>query len=304
MASFNLNHKRKNHTMKTAVKKRPSVMPRMHTMKIARWAYQGKFDKIQSFLTDVIYNAHDTSAWKHYSIRFLKWLENPVDNEPLSKIFIKGNSKLPFYSFSTLPLVTFPGKGECANYCYSLKAWRYPHAFYRQVQNTILLRFHSHKIMEAFSKLPKNVDFRLYVDGDFDSIETMEFWFNMLNIRKDIKAYGYSKSWQLFLDYKNSGKSFPENYKLNLSSGSKYENFGPMRSEMKALPITRGEFIAVDAGKKPTKKQVITAAKNSGLKKLFVCPGKCGECISQGGKNIHACGSDVLQNVNVVIGMH
>jgi hypothetical protein len=290
--------------MSTTTKKRQSVMPRPNTLKVARWAAQGKYDKIHEFLSEIISTARDDSAWKHYSIRFLEWLKNPAENEPLFNIFTKGNSKLPFYSFSTLPLVTCPGKGECASFCYSLKAWRYPHAFYRQVQNTILIKQYPHVITKAFIELPQNVDVRLYVDGDIDSIKTMDFWFKLLNVRDDLKAYGYSKSWELFIEYKNSGKSFPSNYKLNLSSGSKYDNIGTIRAEMKALPITRGEFIAVDAGKKPTKKDVITAAKNSGLKKIFVCPGKCGCCIKKGENNTHACGSNKMKNTNIVIGMH
>ena len=55
-------------------------------------------------------------------------------------VFTEGNSKLPFYSWSTLPQWTCPGAGDCLRFCYSFRAWRYPAAFCRQLQNTLLLR--------------------------------------------------------------------------------------------------------------------------------------------------------------------
>jgi len=65
----------------------------------------------------------------------------------------KGNQKLPFAAFSTLPMSTCPGAGTCSvsvdtsagkfsspsgtGYCYSVKAWRYPDAWARQFRNTL-----------------------------------------------------------------------------------------------------------------------------------------------------------------------
>src|SRR5262249_38268511 len=47
---------------------------------------------------------------------------------PALPVFSKGNAKLPFWAFSALPIVTCPGAGECARWCYSLTSWRTPGA--------------------------------------------------------------------------------------------------------------------------------------------------------------------------------
>jgi hypothetical protein len=275
--------------------------PQKLALKIARLAYQGKYQEIISIMDVYPSDKKGSWGWAYQKLKpFLMDQSNPV---PYT-VFTKGNSKLPFYSFSNLPLVNCPGKGSCAKWCYSLKAWQYPTAFFRQVQNTILVRQASPQLFDAWMDLPKNVDIRLYVDGDFDSTETLSLWFGFMKVRNDLKVYGYSKSWEIFLDYHKSGKSFPTNYILNLSSGSKYDNIGHIRAAMKKLPVTRGEFIAVPAGKKPATKTVKEVAKSFGLKKVFVCPGKCGSCLPKQGKNIHACGSSLLKDVNIVIGTH
>ncbi len=41
--------------------------------------------------------------------------------QPRSVFILKGNSKLPFAAFSTLPGITCPGAGECLEWCYSFK---------------------------------------------------------------------------------------------------------------------------------------------------------------------------------------
>jgi hypothetical protein len=274
-------------------------LTRKTALKIARLTDQGKYHEVVDILS--AYPDKGPSSWG--SKRIIPFLKDTSLPAPYS-IFSKGNSKLPFYSFSNFPLVNCPGKGECAKWCYSLKAWQYPGAFFRQLQNTILVRQQSQQIVDAWMRLPENVDIRLYVDGDFDSLQTMHFWFGLLNIRPDLKVYGYSKSWEIFLEYHNSGSTFPSNYVLNLSSGSKYDNIGPIRSQMRLLPITRGEFIAIDAGKKPEPKTIREIAKSFGMSRIFVCPGKCGSCISKQGKNVHACGSTLLKNTNILIGTH
>ena len=121
----------------------------------------------------------------------------------------------------------------------------------------------------SLGKYSARRDVRLYVDGDFESLETMEFWFDLLTERPDLKVYGYSKSWELFLEF-DKNHEIPENYVLNLSSGSKYKT-GPIRAAMMNLKNVRGEFVAVEAGKKPDAKTVRQAAKAFGMKKVFVC---------------------------------
>lgn len=66
------------------------------------------------------------------------------------------------------------------------------------------------------------VTFRLYNDGDFPNLQTMGFWFKLLKGFPQVKAYGYSKSWGLFIRFvEEFGEdAIPETYKLNLSSGA------------------------------------------------------------------------------------
>jgi hypothetical protein len=228
-------------------------------------------------------------------------------------IFQEGNSKLPFYSFSALPGVTCPGAGECLDYCYSFTAWRYPGAWSRQVQNTLFLRHNRATIARAFHALPQGVVVRLYVDGDFDSARTVRFWFDLLGRRPDVRAYGYSKSWELIWAYAQSSP-VPANYLLNLSSGGREQ--GVSREQMRALPFVRGDFLSVGVDYRPQghkgnigfdryldpqyHRAVRLAAEEKGLGKTFSCPGKCGECC--GGS--HACGSERMQGVTIVIGIH
>jgi hypothetical protein len=278
-------------------------MNKITCMKIAGYASQGKNQKIIDLLC-LLDLTDKRGTWGYFAKKFLPFLKDTNTKAPFS-MFAKGNSKLPFYAFSNLPIVNCPGKGECAKWCYSLKAWRYPAAFFRQVQNTILVNERSSQLSEAFKSIPNNSDVRLYVDGDINSLSTMIFWFDLMNKRKDLKVYGYSKSWKLFVDYYEMGGKFPNNYSLNLSSGSRYENNKDIVDVMNNLPITRGHFIAVNAGKKPSLKKVRESALAQGIKNVFVCPGKCSSCLNIRGKNIHACGSkSIMNNVNVVIGVH
>jgi len=236
---------------------------------------------------------------------------------PVFTTITKGNTKLHFFSFSAMPGKGFcPGAGECLKWCYSFKAWMHPGAFFRQLQNTLLLRWGSPYLVEAWHRLPHGQTVRLYVDGDFDSLDTMQFWFRLVTARPDLTVYGYSKSWQLFLDYAKAGHEFPQNYTLNLSSGSIYEKIPAMRRAMGTLPITRGDFAAVkpetDILAAPNRRTdpakwakwaaaCKAAAKLVGHEKAFVCPGKCYDCLPKGE---HACGSSKFKNIPIVIGLH
>lgn len=219
---------------------------------------------------------------------------------PQYSIFTEGNSKLPFYSFSALPGVTCPGAGACLDFCYSFRAWRYPAAFMRQVQNTFLLRFHRDSIAQAFAKLPDNVDFRLYVDGDFSSVDDVTFWMGQLSSRPSIRGYGYSKSFDELLSYDGA---WPSNYMLNLSSGHRHN--ADTLERVRKLPIVRGEFIAVSIGRKIKSNEhgtapVVTRLREVFKNKAFPCPGKCGSCTGKG----HACGLPQLKGLPIIIAMH
>lgn len=248
-----------------------------------------------------------TGTWGYFALKIADWLENPTSKLPFTT-FTKGNSKLPFYSFSAMPVITCEGMGSCLDWCYSIQAgWCKPGAYWRQFFNTILLNQYQDILTREFNKLPLDIDLRLYVDGDFMNKTHLEYWMEALKTRPDIKAYGYSKSWKIFLDLHNSGYTWPTNYQLNLSSGSKYDNLIAKRLE--ALPIYRGKFTAIQAGKagakykgntKPYRTAVRSAAKKQGYDKFFICPGDCGNCTSKG----HACGRDDMQGIDILIGIH
>ena len=181
-------------------------------------------------------------------------------------IFAQGNSKLPYLAFSTLPGITCPGAGEClvaagrkhdprrrldGGWCYSFKAWRYPDAFFRQMGNTILLRSekgraHIARVFglwaETRARIPGGETVRLYVDGDIDSVETLKFWMDRCKAHPHVRAYGYSKSWHLFLRYDKLGYGWPSNYVMNLSEGSRFAALPGMREEMLKLPVVREDF--------------------------------------------------------------
>ena len=256
-------------------------------------------------------------TWCYYYQKFVSWwaenTHNGLKSVPFS-IFRKGNGKLPCWSFSTCPGKYCPGAGDCLNWCYSFKAWRYPAAYFRQVQNLLLVRNRPDIVRQAFQNLPQEQTVRLYVDGDFDSLTTMIFWFETMQLRPDLQVYGYSKSWKLFLDYDKLGRRWPTNYTLNLSSGSKYPK--TMVKLLEKLPIPTGEFLALPAASKmparrtePAKwsawaKALKDTAKRAGIHKSFVCPGKCGDCLPKGA---HACGSKKFRGTNsipVLIGIH
>lgn len=231
-----------------------------------------------------------------------------ASHAPEFSIFaLGGNSKLPFVSFSTLPGVTCPGAGDCINYCYSYRAWRYPAAFARMAQNAYLMRFAPNAIADSFSliaaKRPNGFDFRLYVDGDFSGGGDVAFWMQLLHDTPKARAYGYSKSFAALLGYNVIG-AWPKNYQLNISGGHNAST--AMVDYVKALPITRGEFVAVSIGKKVKSNDHGTAATNAALRasfpdtKIFPCPGTCGTCTGKG----HACGMPSLKGITIAIAMH
>lgn len=233
-------------------------------------------------------------------------------------VFTIGNSKLPFLAFSGLPGTGFcPGAGECVNFCYSFRAWRYPAALCRQVQNTFLLNNQAGQsaILSAldnilatrkFKRLDK-IDFRLYVDGDFRNVEDIHFWMEALRNRQNIACYGYSKSFLELLGYDTAldvtGDTWPDNYLLNVSGGHQHSQ--SIVDHVKRLPITRGSFVAVQVGYKVTSKHHGTRDHNKALRvahssKAFTCPGKCGTCTPSG----HACGSDRFRDLDIIIAIH
>jgi hypothetical protein len=264
------------------------------------------------------------NGWKYHLLKAANCFDS---GKPSSSIFAKnGNTKLRFVAFSTLPIVTCPGAGACGGianigeqpdlkkaYCYSLKAWRYPAAFIRQLSNTLLLRFARDTILSEFNALPKNIVLRLYVDGDFSSVEVSQFWFDALRGRPDIKCYGYSKSWRILAKI----DTIPGNYVLNLSSGGIDDRDDVLRNYLKSREFVRGEFVAIvtklSHGKGAAKysdpeyhRDVRQSAIDAGVGRVFSCPGRCFSCLGNGR---HACGATddngkPLVSIPIAIGIH
>ena len=260
--------------------------------------------------------ANDSTGWQRYAARMLEYIDGGFNGAPaFSIIAAKGNKKLPFYAFSSLAIADCPGAGSCKSFCYSLKAWRYPAAFFRQLQNSLLLRFKSQVVKNAFYAIPENKTLRLYVDGDFYSVENLRFWMDLCNARKDLQIYGYSKSWRIFLQLNATGYDWPSNYLTNASSGSIYAGTGLQNAFLK-LPVVRGSFDAVKVEKRfidsrsyqdktrPLSKEyratVAKILKGAGGRG-FACPGNCGNCLPAGR---HACGSKDFKGVSIGIGVH
>jgi hypothetical protein len=287
--------------------------------------------------------ARQSSYWKPLE-RMIEWLHDPVGRKPPFPIFTEGSSKLPFFQWSTVPGLTCPGAGKCWDsrpeqvqrrpdgtlfrdvstiphkaYCYSLNGWRHVYPFLRQLQNTILTRLPDKSwielgLREMERRNPEAV-VRLFVDGDFDSLETLEYWMHVCERFPRMRFYGYSKSWHLFQqwDRKHGGK-WPVNYMLNLSNGTMWESVGgeiyrQMLDRMLALKCVRGRFIAIPsklegrtliASKMPAYtermareerdprdtpgwrehvEEVKRAAESLGIERPFVCPGKCFACL-------------------------
>jgi len=262
--------------------------------------YQQASSLIQAELSKPDIGVH----WKRDLSKLRDFLKDDI---PRFSIFAKdGNGKLPFLAFSSAPGKGFCiGAGDCLNWCYSFRAWRYPAAFCRQMQNAVLLQTETGKecILSALDKFkPKTgqIDFRLYVDGDFTGESDVSFWFQALNNRPWLSAYGYSKSWETLINYKGI---VPGNYRLNLSSGSKYSD--EIKNKLKSLSYVRGEFKAVSLGRKVKssdhgKREHQAELRRAYGEKAFTCPGLCGSCTKSG----HACGSARFAGVDIIIAVH
>lgn len=252
----------------------------------------------------------------YYLEKMAQWIDMVDDFgwcfvEPPFAIFTPGNSKLPFFSFSTLPGETCPGAGACLEWCYSFIGWRYPASFLRQVQNTILMATIDGRyvIEDAWHNLPDDCIVRLYVDGDFASVFQFEWWMDLISMF-DRKTYGYSKSWLEILTAIDNGCLVPENYVLNISSGSIHDD--SIRAMMLELPFAREVFESVSisldglpAGferydSREYHRRTREAYLSETGKRAFSCPGKCAVCRPNG---MHACG-ELDFDVPIVIGIH
>lgn len=197
----------------------------------------------------------------------------------------KGNVKLPFCAYSEMPVVTCPGAGGvpslptvhhgfanpqnppdpegCAAFCYSFNAFPYPTVFFNWCMNTLGFTYNPKKHVETVCTLmqrlkSKHSIMRLFVDGDFRSVDAIVAWMEGLKTylppESGVMIYGYTKSFAEFLEvnrrYNQDGKFWPKNYLVNLSSGNRHapELMQRMREELgmhKGGPV-RGAFVAVE----------------------------------------------------------
>ena len=238
-------------------------------------------------------------------------------------LFSDGNAKLRFLNYSTMPKVNCGGAGSCLTFCYSMKALRQPNVIVKWLATTIL-----EGSAEGFSIIEKafaynikrptykkellengNIAFRLYNDGDFQSLEKMVQWFKILKKFPMVKSYAYSKSLHIFKELIDiyGAEKIPSNFKLNLSSGI-HPLFKGLKKTLANYDFVRGEFIGIDLGKKvkPTeltkenKIELRAKARAMGFKKSFVCGGICQSCTSKG----HACGMSRLKDVAIITPIH
>lgn len=280
--------------------------------RVARAIADGRHGGNKARIIAAIDAALEGETGPHWRRDLTKLKTVVATGQPLFRIIAKGNGKLPFLAFSSLPGKGFcPGAGDCLTFCYSFRAWRYPAAFCRQAQNAVLMQTAGGRgrIIKALDtearKIPGRVDFRLYVDGDFGDVSEVDFWMRAIADRPKIAAYGYSKSWNELLAYGRSNglPCWPKNYRLNLSSGSLHGHL--TEAAVAALPVTRGRFVAVPIGRKvkssdhgqPEHNRELRAAYG---KKAFTCPGRCGECTPKG----HACGSERFAGIDIIIAAH
>lgn len=286
------------------------VFPRPKALALAHKVSRAKseWEAIEA-IADAISGLPADGDWVRVGKDLLAYLRGESDKPALQIFMPDGNTKLPFYAWSVLPIYMCPGRGECAKHCYSLKSWKNPEAYFRQVQNTILSRFRKDVVRRAFFSIPKGVRVRLFVDGDFDTRQTVRFWFTLMGRRPDLKLYGYSKSWDELYAMRDY---WPSNYMLNLSSSGRVRKV--TLEMMLTLPRVkvRGRFVnvpipgkLVKVGTKryalPEYKEAVrSSAQALGLGKVFVCPGKCGGCTDDG----PACGSERFANVVIAIGTH
>lgn len=181
---------------------------------------------------------------------------------------VEGNGKLPFAAYSEFPLVTCPGAGGgaidqgrswgfyvktktpgCAGFCYSFKGARNATVVRRWLRLTLSWALygidHTRAVMRCFERhyASKGVRImRLFVDGDFRNTQAITDWMKAISENSAVTVYGYSKSWKELLEYART-KTFPRNYVLNISSGSRHSE--ALKNEVKRIPCARGEFIDV-----------------------------------------------------------
>jgi hypothetical protein len=107
------------------------------------------------------------------------------------------------------------------------------------------VRFNREAITQALAAIPGNFEMRLYVDGDFASMQDVDFWMTSGNPHKS-RLTGTAKLCAVVgLQPCQYGlRTTCLTFQAATMQALKWSN-------MKACPITRGEFIAGEIGAKP-----------------------------------------------------
>ena len=81
---------------------------------------------------------------------------------------------------------------------------------------------------------------RVHIHGDFFKYLYLKAWFSIAKLLPHIRFYSYTKSLLFFKRYKEEFKSFPENYFITWSKGSKFDSLGPALG-IKSVTLVKDE---------------------------------------------------------------
>jgi hypothetical protein len=81
---------------------------------------------------------------------------------------------------------------------------------------------------------------RVHIHGDFFKYLYLKAWFAVAKLLPDIRFYSYTKSLQFFKRYKEENGTFPKNYSLTWSKGSRFDSLGPALG-IKSVTLVKDE---------------------------------------------------------------
>lgn len=139
---------------------------------------------------------------------------------------------------------------------------------------------------ELFEKINDSIGnsrlFRIHGNGEFHSMENLEFWIKIAKANKKVVFYTYTKSYDLLESYLASGKKLPSNLIINISM---VEGQQAELTEKYPLIMQNNKFVII------LDKELTTD------KKATVCGGKCLKC----DKGCHTKLKTENKNIYVVV---
>jgi hypothetical protein len=101
---------------------------------------------------------------------------------------------------------TCPGKSAFCTFCYALKGRvLMMQARYQKTLDTLLSTDYE-ALLTSITALPLSAWIRIHASGDFFSAEYVRAWISALKSRPDVKAWAYTRSWDLAAMSKSIGK--------------------------------------------------------------------------------------------------